>query len=325
MKRIAVTGACGQISYSLLFKLISGELLGNEEKITLHLLDLPPFISALEGIEMELKDTASPLLDKIIIGTDPYKVFEEIDFAFLIGAKPRGPGMERKELLQENAKIFVEQGKALGQVASPKVKVLVVGNPCNTNCLIASRYASNILPQHFHAMTRLDQNRMSALLATKADCSVEAITHATIWGNHSPTMVPDFYNTKITSNPVTEIIHDEKWLKNEFMHLVQQRGAHIIEKRGKSSAASAAFAAIDAMKAIIYPTKKGHWYSSAILSDGNPYGIEEGIVYSFPMMTKEDGTIEVVKDLPICDFIWEKMKLSEKELLEERSQVVHLL
>lgn len=325
MKRIAITGACGQISYSLLFKLINGDLFGKDEKIALHLLDLPPFLNALEGVALELQDCASNLLKEVIVGTDPNSVFEGVDYAFLVGAKPRGPGMERKELLNENAKIFVEHGRALNTSANKDVKVLVVGNPCNTNCLIAMKSAPDINPSNFHAMTRLDQNRATGLIAKKAGVSVDEVSHVTIWGNHSLTQVPDYLNTKIKGKRAAEVINDDQWLQTEFIKTVQQRGAEIIAKRGKSSAASAANAAVDAMKAIAHPTKEGAWYSSAILSDNNPYKISNGLIFSFPCITKKDGSVEIVKDLESNDFLRQKIILTEKELKEEKELIKDLI
>lgn len=325
MKRIAVTGACGQISYSLLFRLINGDLFGEGEKIALHLLDLPPFQEALEAVALELQDCTSPLLEEIVLGSDPNKVFEDVDCAFLVGAKPRGPGMERKDLLNENAKIFVEHGRALNHYAKKNVKTLVVGNPCNTNCLIAIKSAPDINPLNFHAMTRLDQNRAVGILAKKSAFAVEKVTHFTIWGNHSSTQVPDFYNAQINEKAVLDIIKDEGWLQTDFIKTVQQRGASIIAKRGKSSAASAANAAVAAMKDIIYPTKEGLWYSSGILSDDNPYGIDKGLVFSFPCITTKEGNVEIVKDLDWNDFLRQKIILTENELKEEKALIQELL
>jgi malate dehydrogenase len=325
MKRIAITGACGQISYSLLFRLINGDLFGKNEKIKLHLLDLPQFEEVLEAIEMELKDCASHVLDEVIIGSNPFKVFEGVNYAFLVGAKPRGPGMERNELLHENGKIFSLHGKALNETADKNVKVLVVGNPCNTNCLIAQKSAPSINPLNFHAMMRLDENRAKALLAEKSGFEVSKITDMTIWGNHSVTQVPDFYNAKIDGKDVLSVIKDEEWLKNEFIKSVQQRGASIIAKRGKSSAASAACAAVDAMKSLHFPTKPDNFYSTAYLSDGNSYGIADQLVFSFPSRTLEDGSIEIVKNLDWNEFLRQKIILTQNELKEERDLIKELL
>lgn len=321
LKRIAVTGGAGQIAYSLLFRLASGDLLGPEQPIALHILELPEVMQALKGVAMELEDCAFPLLKEIKIGSDPFEIFKEIDYAFLVGSKPRGPGMERGELLKENGKIFIEQGKALNEAANRNVKVLVVGNPCNTNCLIAMRNAPNLSKNNFHAMTRLDQNRAVNQLAKKAHAEVEDILNMTIWGNHSSTQVPDFFNARVKNQPIPQAIRDQSWLENEFISNVQKRGAEIIAARGKSSAASAANAAIDAMRDLIYPTPEGLWYSSGVISNGNPYGIEENLIFSFPCRTKSDGTYEIVKDVPWNEFLKQKIKITEKELLEERKLV----
>lgn len=321
IKRIAVTGGAGQIAYSLLFRLAHGDLLGSDQPIALHILELPEAIQALQGVAMELEDCSFPLLKEVVIGSNPFEVFKDVDYAFLIGAKPRGPGMERIELLNENGKIFVEQGKALNEVAQPNVKVLVVGNPCNTNCLIAMSHAPRIPRKNFHAMTRLDQNRAINQLAKKANVDISDVSRVTIWGNHSSTQVPDFVNARIKNIPVIEYLKDQKWLENEFINIVQKRGSEIIAARGKSSAASAANAAIDAMKAIITPTPQGQWFSSGVLSDGNSYGIQENLIFSFPCRSNGDGTYEIVKDVPWNDFLKNRIAITEKELIEERNLV----
>lgn len=319
--RVAVTGGAGQIAYNLLFRIGSGEMFGPDQPVALHILELPEALKALEGVRMELEDCAFPLLREIRIGSDPMQVFEKVNYALLVGAKPRGPGMERAELLNDNGKIFVSQGKALNTVADPNVKVIVVGNPCNTNCLIAMHNAPRIPPGNFHAMTRLDQNRAVAQLAKKAGVDISDVDHVTIWGNHSATQVPDFTNATIKGRPVAEKISDRKWLEGDFIANVQKRGAAVIESRGKSSAASAANAIIDTVKAIIKPTKNGSWFSSAILSDGNPYEISEGLVFSFPCRTLDSGKVEIVGNLPVDAFLKDKIKITEKELIEERTFV----
>lgn len=321
VKRVAVTGGAGQIAYSILFRIADGTMLGKDQPVSLHILEIPEALQALEGVKMELEDCAFPLLDKIVVGSDPRKIFEGVHYALLIGAKPRGPGMERGDLLAENGKIFVEQGKALNNTADRNVKVLVVGNPCNTNCLIAMNHAPNIPRTNFHAMTRLDQNRARSLLAQKAGVSVSQVTNMTIWGNHSSTQVPDYTNAKINGRPAVQAIRDETWLKNEFIPKVQKRGAAVIAARGKSSAASAANAAIDAMIALVTPTANGEWFSSGVCSDGNPYGVSEGLIFSFPYRSKGEGDYKIVPGVPWNDFIEEKIKQSEKELLEERDLV----
>jgi len=323
--RVAVTGGAGQIAYSLLFRIASGEMFGLDQPIALHILELPDVLKQVEGVKMELQDCAFPLLRDILVGSNPLEIFKDINFALLVGAKPRGPGMERGDLLNDNGKIFVEQGKALNQVAHKDVKVLVVGNPCNTNCLITMHHAPSISPKNFFAMTRLDQNRAVAQLAIKAKVSVNDVSKVTIWGNHSATQVPDFFNAKINDQKVTAVIQDTEWLEGAFITSVQKRGAEIIAARGKSSAASAATAIIDTVKALRTPTPEGQWFSCAVNSQGNPYGIKEGIVFSFPCRIKSSGEMEIVRDLSWNDFISEKIKVSENELLEERDLVSHLI
>jgi malate dehydrogenase len=295
MKRVAITGGGGQIANSLLFRIASGQMLGYDQPIALHILELPEAMAALEGVVMELEDCAFPLLKEIVIGSNPREIFKGVHFALLVGSKPRGPGMERSDLLKDNGKIFKEQGRALNDVADPDVKILVVGNPCNTNCLIAMHHAPRIPRGNFHAMTRLDQNRAAAQLARKAKVDVNQVTNLAIWGNHSATMVPDFFNAKI------------------------------IAARGKSSAASAAHAAIEAIKDLITPTPSGQWFSSAVLSNGNPYGIQENLIFSFPCRSKGDGKYEIVPGINLNEFIKNKIKLTEKELLEEKQFVQDLL
>lgn len=325
MKKIAITGAAGQIAYSLLFRLSLGDLFGQTQKISLHLLDLPESEGALEGVAMELEDAAFPFLEKITITTDPLKAFDGVDVAFLVGAKPRTMGMERSDLLQENAKIFVTQGKALNEAASKDVKVLVVGNPCNTNCLIALHQATRISKRNFHGMMRLDQNRSLALLAKKAHVSVTDVKRMCVWGNHSATQVPDFTQVKISERPASEVIKDIKWLQEEFMTTVQKRGAAIIAARGKSSAASAATAAFDAMKSLFIPTESGDFFTSAVYVEDNPYGLEQGLVFGLPCTSQGDGNYELVTDLSLDFFIKEKLALTQKELIEERKCIEHLI
>lgn len=325
VKRIVVTGGAGQIAYSLLFRIANGELLGNKQPIALHILEVPDCIAALKGVVMELEDCAFPLLREIHFGSDPYTVFKGAHYVFLVGAKPRGPGMERKDLLNENARIFIEQGKALQDAADPSVLTLVVGNPCNTNCLIALKQAKKLNARQFFAMTRLDQNRAHYLLAKKAQVEISDVRNVAIWGNHSSTQVPDYFHALIRERPVTEVIQDHEWLESSFFSLVQKRGAEVIAARGKSSAASAANAAIDSMKSIVFPTPAGEWFSVGIYSDGNPYGIAPGIVFSFPCRSYGEGKIEIVKGLEINSFLREKISTSEKELLEEKTLIAPLL
>lgn len=319
--RIAVTGGAGQIAYNLLFRIANGDIFGKEQPIALHILEVEAALQALEGVKMELEDCAFPLLKEIVTGSDPNKVFENVDYAILVGAKPRGPGMERADLLNDNGEIFIGQGKALDRFAKKDVKVLVVGNPCNTNCLIAMHNAPSIPKQNFHAMTRLDQNRAAGFLAHKAKADITDIQNVTIWGNHSSTQVPDFINAKVKGTPIPEAIKDNAWLENDFLNAVQKRGAQIISARGKSSAASAAHAIIEAMKELVTETPQGQWYSSGICSDGNPYQIQEDLIFSFPCRTTAEGNIEIVKDIPWNDFLKYKIKLTEKELIDERDLV----
>lgn len=319
--RVAVTGGAGQIAYSLLFRLANGDLFGPNQPIALHILEVPEVLPALAGVKMELEDCAFPLLSEVVIGSDPFVVFGGVQYAFLVGAKPRGPGMERKDLLSENGKIFVGQGKALSDVAARDCKVLVVGNPCNTNCLIALHNAPNFKPSQFQAMTRLDENRAKAQLAMKAKRPVTAISKMTIWGNHSSTQVPDFFNATIDKKPVVEVVSDLDWLKNGFISTVQKRGAEIINARGKSSAASAASAALDAMKAWVSKTPDDTWVSAGVYSAANSYGIDDDLVFSFPCISNGKGDYTVVENVAWNAFLEEKIRASEAELKEERNLV----
>ena len=319
--RVAVTGAAGQISYSLLFRIASGQMLGPDQPVILQLLEIPPAMGALEGVVMELDDCAFDLVRGIQATDDPNTAFEDADFALLVGSRPRGPGMERKDLLEANAAIFSVQGKALNENSSQEVKVLVVGNPANTNCLIAQRNATGIPPEQFTAMTRLDHNRARGLLASKFNAHVSEVEGLSIWGNHSSTQYPDISKALVSGKSIWESV-DKKWLDSEFIPRVQQRGAEIIEARGSSSAASAANAAIEHMKSWNEGTD-GQIVSMAVHSNGS-YGIEPGLIYSFPCVCK-DGKWEIVQGLDIDTYSQEKMKLTEAELIEERDAVAHLL
>lgn len=325
VKRIAITGAGGQIAYSILFRIAAGEMLGRDQPIALHLLEIPEAQGPLMGVAMELEDCAFPLLKEVKISADPYEAFEGVHYALLIGAKPRGPGMERKDLLGENGKIFIEQGKALNASAARDVLVFVVGNPCNTNCLIAMHHAPALPKEHFFAMTRLDQNRAQSMLAAKAKVGVEEVSNIAIWGNHSATQVPDFVNAKIRGKSALDLIKDRKWCEEELVPMVQKRGATVIAARGKSSAASAANAAIDSIRSLVQPTPAGDWFSVGLISDGNKYGIQKGLIFSFPCRSKGNGKIEIVDNVPWDSFLKEKIALTEKELLEERSLIAHML
>lgn len=325
IKRIAVTGGGGQIAYQLLFRIASGEVFGYDQPISLHILELESMMKVLEGVQMELEDCAFNVLKEIHIGHDPKQIFKDVDYALLVGSLPRGPGMERKDLLNENGKIFVHQGKALNEVAKRDVKVIVVGNPCNTNCLIAMHYAPDLKRKNFHAMTRLDQNRAVSMLAKKANVHVDEVTEMTIWGNHSSTQVPDFLNAKISGRPAVDVIADKDWLEGDFISSVQKRGQAIIATRGKSSAASASQAIVDAIQSLERKTENGNWFSTACSTDGNGYGIEDNLIFSFPCVIDSQGNLKIVEDLSWNDFLKEKIMLSEKELLEERDAVKEFL
>jgi len=320
--RVAVTGAAGQIGYALLFRIASGAMLGNDQPVILQLLDITPAMDALQGVKMELDDCAFPLLDDVICSDDPNVAFKDADYALLVGARPRGPGMERKDLLEANAAIFSVQGKALNDYASKNVKVLVVGNPANTNALIAQRNAPDLDPRNFTAMTRLDHNRALSQLAQKTDNAVTAATHMTIWGNHSSTQFPDLFHAKVNGATAIEQV-EQDWYENDFIPTVQQRGAAIIKARGASSAASAANAAIDHMRDWALGSQDNDWVSMAVYSDGS-YGIQEGLIFSFPCECK-NGDWSIVQGLEINEFSKAKLAETEKELAEERDAVSHLL
>ena len=320
--RVTITGAAGQISYALLFRIASGSMLGPDQPVILQLLEITPAMGALEGVVMELNDCAFPLLHGIVTSDDPEVAFKDTDYALLVGARPRGPGMERKDLLEANAAIFSEQGKAMNKVASPDIKVLVVGNPANTNALIASANAPDIPVGQFTAMTRLDHNRALSQLAEKTAAHTTGIKRMTIWGNHSNTQYPDISNTKVDGKAAPELV-DQAWLENDFIPTVQERGAAIIKARGASSAASAGSAAVDHMRTWALGTDEGDWVSMAIPSDGS-YGIEPGIMYSYPV-TCANGKYEIVQDLEISEFSRSRMDATEDELRQERAAIEHLL
>ena len=320
--RVTVTGAAGQISYSLLFRIASGEMLGPNQPVILQMLEITPALEALKGVAMELEDCAFPLLAGMVCTDDAALAFKDSDYALLVGARPRGPGMERKDLLEANAAIFSAQGKALNDNASKNIKVLVVGNPANTNSLIAQRNAPDINPRQFTAMTRLDHNRAMSQIANKTGTTINDVTHMTIWGNHSATQYPDLHETKINGKPAIDMI-DQAWYEADFIPTVQQRGAAIIKARGASSAASAANAAIAHMRSWAMGTSEGDWVSMGVYSDGS-YGITEGLIYSFPCVCK-DGDWEIVQGLEINDFSRAKMTATQEELTEERDAVQHLL
>ncbi len=318
--RVAVTGSAGQISYSLLFRIAAGDMLGKDQPVILQLLEITPALKALEGVIMELNDCAFPLLQDVVATDDPNVAFKDVEYALLVGARPRGPGMERKDLLAANGQIFGPQGKAINDHASRNVRVLVVGNPANTNALIAQSHAPDLDPRQFTAMTRLDHNRAMSQIAAKLDRPVTDLKRVTIWGNHSSTQYPDIDQLLAAGESVS---FDQSWLENEFIPVVQKRGAAIIDARGASSAASAASAAIDHMRDWTFGTTDGDWVSMAIPSDGS-YGIPEGIIYSFPV-TVTDGEYSIVQGLDISDFSRQRMDATAAELMEERAAVEELL
>ena len=320
--RVAVTGAAGQISYSLLFRIASGEMLGKDQPVILQLLEITPALEALKGVAMELEDCAFPLLAGMVCTDDANEAFKDSQYALLVGARPRGPGMERKDLLEANAAIFSAQGKAINDHADADIKVLVVGNPANNNALNAQRNAPNIDPRQFTAMTRLDHNRALSQLANKLNVSINEVTHMTIWGNHSATQYPDLHHTQVSGELAIDRV-DQDWYESDFIPVVQQRGAAIIKARGASSAASAANAAIAHMRSWALGSDDGDWVSMGVYSDGS-YGITEGLIYSFPCVCK-DGNWSIVQGLDINDFSRDKMTATQQELIEERDAVQHLL
>ncbi|MDG1750006.1 MAG: malate dehydrogenase [Porticoccaceae bacterium] len=320
--RITVTGAAGQISYSLLFRIAAGEMLGPNQPVILQMLEITPALDALKGVAMELEDCAFPLLASMICTDDAEQAFKDADYALLVGARPRGPGMERKDLLEANAAIFSAQGKAINDYASEHIKVLVVGNPANTNALITQRNAPNINPRQFTAMTRLDHNRAMSQIANKTESSINDISNMTIWGNHSATQYPDLYHARVAGKSAIDMV-DQEWFENDFIPTVQQRGAAIIAARGASSAASAANEAIAHMRTWARGSAENDWISMGVISNGS-YGIADGLIYSFPCTCK-NGDWAIVEGLDINDFSRAKMIATEKELLEELDAVHHLL
>ncbi|MCU1490990.1 MAG: malate dehydrogenase [Acidimicrobiaceae bacterium] len=321
---VTVTGAAGQIGYSLLFRLASGQLLGPDQPVILRLLEIEPAMKALEGVVMELDDCAFPLLADVVATSDLKTAFSGTSYAFLVGSVPRKAGMERKDLLGINGGIFRPQGRALAENAASDVRVLVVGNPCNTNCLIARTNGPEIPDERWFAMTRLDENRAKSQLAHRADAPVATVTNLAIWGNHSSTQFPDFAHGRIGGRPAPEVIGDSAWLEGEFLTTVQKRGAAIIDARGASSAASAASAAIDSMVAATTPTSEGDWTSLAVVSHGE-YGIPEGLQFGFPVRVGGDGTWSVVEGIEHDDFAKERIRLTTEELEAERADVAELL
>ena len=320
--KVAVTGAAGQICYSLLFRLASGSLLGPDRPIELRLLEIEPALKALEGVVMELDDCAFPLLSGVEIGADANKIFDGVNLALLVGARPRGPGMERSDLLEANGAIFTAQGKALNSVAAEDIRIGVTGNPANTNALIALSNAPDIPKERFSALTRLDHNRAISQLAHKTGAKVTDIKKMTIWGNHSATQYPDVFHAEVGGKNAAEVVNDQNWIENDFIPTVAKRGAAIIDARGASSAASAASATVDAARSWLLGSPDGDWVSMAVFSDGS-YGVPEGIVSSFPVTTK-DGNWSIVQGLEIDEFSRGRIDKTTAELVDERSAVTEL-
>jgi malate dehydrogenase len=321
--KVAITGAAGQIGYGLVFRVASGAMFGPKQPVALHLIEIPPALDALKGVVMELQDCAFPLLQGVTPTADLDEGFRDVNWALLVGSVPRKAGMERKDLLGINGKIFIGQGQAIEKHAAADVRILVIGNPCNTNCLIAMNNAKSIPRERWFAMTRLDENRGKAQLAHKAGVDVTKVTNMTIWGNHSATQYPDFYNAKIGGRPADQVIGDEAWLKETFIPAVQQRGAAIIKARGLSSAGSAANAIVDTVRSLTAPTAKNDWHSVALCSDGS-YGVAKDLISSFPVQTDGDKW-EIVQNLPINEFSRSRINGTVRELEEERSLVGDLL
>ncbi|HYN11856.1 MAG TPA: malate dehydrogenase [Burkholderiales bacterium] len=323
--RVAVTGAAGQIGYSLLFRIAAGEMLGADQPVILQMLEIPDEKAqkALKGVMMELDDCAFPLLQGMVAASDPMVAFKDVQVALLVGARPRGPGMERKDLLEANGKIFAPQGKALDRVADRNVRVLVVGNPANTNCLIAMKNAPGLKPAQFAGMMRLDHNRAASQVAHKLSKPVSSIRKITVWGNHSATQYPDIFQAEADGRKVWPMINDQSWLESVFIPTVQKRGAAIIDARGLSSAASAANAAIHHVRDWLSGTRDGDWVTMGIASDGS-YGIPEGVIYGYPVTTRA-GSYEIVKGLEVSEFSRKRMDATLKELHEERDGIKHLL
>ena len=321
--KVAINGAAGQIGYALVFRVASGAMFGPDQPVALHLIEIPAGFEALKGVVMELDDCAFPLLKGIVATTDLEEGFRDVNWALLVGSVPRKAGMERKDLLGINGKIFIGQGQAIEKNAAKDVRILVIGNPCNTNCLIAMNNAKSIPRDRWFAMTRLDENRAKAQLAQKAGVDVTAVTNMTIWGNHSATQYPDSYNAKINGRSAAEVIGDESWLKETFIPAVQQRGAAIIKARGSSSAGSAANAIVDTVRSLTSDTAEGDWHSVAVCSDGS-YGVEEGLICSFPVRTS-DGKWAIVQGVPLNEFGRAKTDASVAELKEEKALVGELI
>jgi len=322
--RVAVTGAAGNIGYAIVFRLASGAVFGPDQPVAINLIEVPQVVEKLKGVVMELDDCAFPLLKDVVATSDPAVGFKDCNWCMLVGSKPRGPGMERADLLKDNGKIFVGQGKAIAENAAPDVRVLVVGNPCNTNCLIAMNNAPSIPADRWFAMTRLDENRAASMLAKKAGVDVTEVSNVAIWGNHSPTMYTDFYNATIGGKCVVKTIGDEAWLQGEFQGLVGKRGAAVIAARGASSAASAANAALDTVKSLVTETPAGKWHSVCVCSDGS-YGVPAGLISSFPVASDGKGGYKIVQGVPVNEFAKAAIAKTVAELLSEKETVKDML
>lgn len=322
--RVAVTGGAGQIAYSLLFRLASGEVFGPDQPVILQIIEVPEAMGFLAGVKMELDDCAFPLVQDIILTDDPAVGFKDANWAILVGGKPRTKDMERSDLLSSNGAIFATQGRAINDYAARDIRVLVVANPCNTNAMVAHLNAPDIPADRWFAMTRLDENRAKAQIAIKAGVPVSTVTCMAIWGNHSATQVPDFEHARIGGRPLLEVIPDRQWLENDFIKINQQRGKAIIDARGKSSAASAALAAIDTIRCLRTPTPAGCWFSAAVVSDGS-YGVPKGLMFSYPIRSHGDGTWEIVQGLELSDYMRGRLEETTSELLEERDAVRDLI
>jgi malate dehydrogenase len=321
--KVAITGAAGQIGYSLLFRIASGSMFGPDTPVELQLLELEQALPAAKGVIMELDDCAFPLLNKVSVTSDMDEAFKDVNWALLVGSVPRKAGMERGDLLKINGGIFTKQGQAIEKNAADDVRILVVGNPCNTNCLIAMNNAKKIPANRWFALTKLDENRAKSQLAQKAGVPVSKVSNLTIWGNHSATQYPDFFNAKIDGKAATDKISDHDWLKGDFISTVQKRGAAIIQARGASSAASAANAVVDTVRNLTTPTPAGDWFSVAVCSNGE-YGVDKGLIFGYPVRSNGKD-FEIVKDVPLNDFGKEKFDLTHKELQEERNEVQDMI
>ena len=322
--RVAVTGAAGNIGYALVFRIAAGEVFGPDQPVAINLIEVPPVLEKLKGVVMELDDCAFPLLKNVVVTADINEGFKDCNWCLLVGSKPRGPGMERADLLKDNGRIFIGQAKAIAANAARDVRVLVVGNPCNTNCLIAMNNAQAIPSDRWFAMTRLDENRAKSMLAKNAGVGVEEVTNLAIWGNHSPTMYTDFYNAKIAGKPALDVLRKEEWLQNGFQSDVGKRGAAVIAARGASSAASAANAAIATVRSLVNPTPKGDWFSVCVCSDGS-YGVPAGLISSFPVRADGKGGWEIVQDVPLNDFAKKALEKTVAELIAEKETVKEML